>query len=222
MTTGNVILEKTQRSQKFFNKSSLKFYDVLLYGVISRFAWGAKLSNLDDFYGRHISANHLEVGVGTGFLLRRALSQRKHDRLAFMDLSEACLERSQKRLAAYQPELYRHNLLQPITQEIPQFHSIALNSVLHCIPGSFRDKSIVFTHLKTLLRAEGVLFGTTVLGTNVKKNILARPFMWLMNRLGVFNNQADDALELRAYLEQHFKVVEFTVIGVTAFFAVTI
>jgi hypothetical protein len=49
---------------------------------------------------------------------------------------------------------------------------------------------------------------------------LAKPFMWLMNSLGVFNNRSDNARDLKECLETNFRVIEFDVVGVTAFFAV--
>jgi predicted DCC family thiol-disulfide oxidoreductase YuxK len=66
----------------------------------------------------------------------------------------------------------------------------------------------------------GVLFGTTVLSEQVRKNALARPFMWLMNRLGVFNNRHDNVSELKESLAAHFQVLQFELAGVTALFAV--
>ena len=86
--------------------------------------------------------------------------------------------------------------------------------------GNLKEKTIALTHLKTLLSQRGVLFATTVLSEGVPKNILAKPAMWLLNLLGVFNNRQDNAQDLKAYLEKNFQVLEFQVVGVTAFFAV--
>ena len=91
---------------------------------------------------------------------------------------------------------------------------------MHCVPGNFKEKGIAFSHLQPLLTENGVLFGTTVLSEGVHKNLLAKPFMWLMNYLGVFNNHKDNARDLKDFLENNFQLVEFEVIGVTAFFAV--
>jgi hypothetical protein len=91
---------------------------------------------------------------------------------------------------------------------------------MHCVPGSYKEKGIAFSHLQPLLTEHGVLFGTTVLSDGVRKNLLARPFMWLMNYLGVFNNRQDNARDLKGFLEMNFQLLEFEVIGVTAFFAV--
>jgi hypothetical protein len=65
-----------------------------------------------------------------------------------------------------------------------------------------------------------VLFGSTVLSDGIRKNWLAKPFMWLMNSLGVFNNRGDRAADLEAYLQTHFQVIEFEIVGVAAFFEI--
>lgn len=91
---------------------------------------------------------------------------------------------------------------------------------MHCVPGSFKEKGIAFSNLATLLAPGGTLFGTTVLSQDVPKNLLARPFMWLMNALGVFNNRNDSARDLEMYMRDHFDIVEFQIIGVTGLFAV--
>ncbi|MCE3608277.1 class I SAM-dependent methyltransferase [Massilia sp. P8910] len=210
---------KIVRSQQYFNKLSLFFYDALLYGVISKYAWGCSIARLDAHYRKHISANHLEVGVGTGFLLNRAPLV-PTARLALMDLSAECLAKTLPKVARYRPETYVQNILQPVKHAVAPFDSISINYVLHCVPGSLDQKSIALTHLAALLAPGGRLFGTTVLSEGVRKNLLARPFMWLMNALGVFNNRQDNARALENYLRAHFTVVEFKVEGVTAIFAV--
>jgi 2-polyprenyl-3-methyl-5-hydroxy-6-metoxy-1,4-benzoquinol methylase len=208
------------RSQRFFNKASLFVYDFVLYGVISQYAWGCSIERLDSHYRRYLGSNHLEVGVGTGFLLNRAAFDSPSPRVALMDLSPACIEATAEKVARYAPETYLQNLLQPIEAKIAPFDSIAINSVMHCVPGGFKEKGIAFLHLRTLMSAGCVLFGTTVLSDGVRKNWLAKPFMWLMNFLGVFNNRADNADDLKAYLQAHFQIVEFEVVGVAAFFAI--
>jgi hypothetical protein len=77
VTTGRV-----KRSQQFFNKGGLFFYDLLLYGLISKYAWGSSIQRLDSHYKRYVTHNHLEVGVGTGFLLNRVVFDSTHPRLA--------------------------------------------------------------------------------------------------------------------------------------------
>jgi hypothetical protein len=212
--------KKTIRSQQYFNKLSLAFYDFVLYGIVSKYAWGTSIQRLDAHYKKYISSNHLEVGVGTGYLLDRVAFDTARPRLALMDLSVACLKKTARKLSRYAPRTYVQNLLEPIQQEIPAADSIGINYVMHCVPGSFKEKGIAFAHLKPLLTKDGVLFGTTVLSQQVSKNLLALAVMWLLNALGVFNNRKDNAEDLKTYLEEHFELVEFEVVGVTAFFAV--
>jgi hypothetical protein len=123
-------------------------------------------------------------------------------------------------VSRYAPEIYIQNLLEPIQNKIDKFDSIGINYVMHCVPGSFKEKGVAFTHLQPLLSENGVLFGTTVLSENIHKNWLAKPFMWLMNSLGVFNNCSDNARDLKECLKTNFQLIEFEVVGVTAFFAV--
>jgi hypothetical protein len=212
------IQHQIARSQQYFNKVSLFFYDVLLYGVISKYAWGASIARLDAHYASYASANHLEVGVGTGFLLNRVRFPHL-PRLALMDLSAPCLAKTAYKVRRYAPATYQQNILTPIVHDIAPFDSISINYVMHCVPGSFAGKGIAFVHLAALLAPNGTLFGTTVLGEGPRKNALARPFMWLMNALGVFNNRNDSARELEDFLRAHFQVLAFEVVGVTAFFA---
>jgi hypothetical protein len=216
----DVTNQRIKRSQRFFNRASLFVYDLLLYGVISKYAWGSSIQRLDQHYKKYMSLNHLEVGVGTGFLLNRAVFDSAHPRLGLMDLSRECLEKTKRKVARYAPETYVQNLLEPIQYQIDKFDSIGINFVMHCVPGGFKEKGVAFAHLQPLLSENGVLFGTIVLSEDVHKNVLAKPFMWLMNALGVFNNRSDNAQGLEECLESHFQVIEFEIVGVTAFFAV--
>jgi hypothetical protein len=212
--------QEVARSQRYFNPLSLLIYDAVLYGVISKFAWGSSISRLDAHYKKYASSNHLEVGVGTGYLLDRIRFESNAPRLALMDLSASCLEKTRQKVARYAPEVYTQNLLEPIAHSPAPFDSIGINYVMHCVPGSFAEKGIAFRNLTKLLSDHGVLFGTSVLSESVHKNLLARPFMWLMNAMGVFNNRRDNATELKTALETCGKLVYFEIVGVTAFFAI--
>lgn len=214
------LYNQTKRSQQYFNKFSLFFYDWLLYGLISKYAWGCSTKCLDDHYAKNISDNHLEVGVGTGYLLNRVTFPGGKPRLGLMDLSQSCLEKTSDKVARYQPEIYVQNLLEPVTAEIKPFESISINYVMHCVPGSFQEKGVAFQHLKPLLSQNGILFGTSVLSQGVPKNLFARMVLAILNRLGVFNNKHDNRDDLRDCLAAHFRYVDLQVVGCTAVFIV--
>lgn len=209
--------QKTKRSQAFFNGFNLAFYDVVV-AVVSPLAWRCTLPYLAGRYQRFVSNNHLEVGPGTGYFLNR-LDGLSNNRLALMDLSEACLTKSAKSLAKYQPQTYRQNILEPVTHDIEPFDSIGINYVMHCVPGNFTEKGIAFKHLAALLRPGGQIFGCSVLSENVDKNWLAKAAMGFLQGSGVFNNQHDNAADLSATLNAYFDEVKVEVIGPTAVFS---
>jgi hypothetical protein len=199
------LAHKTARSQQYFSPMSLAVYDFVLYRFISKYLWGCSGESLIARYHQLVSQKHLEVGVGTSYLLDQQ-NPAKID-LTLMDLSEACLVKSNKRLARYSPKLIRWNILDAMTGINARFDSISLNYVMHCVAGDFSTKAVAFKNLKALLNDSGILFGVTVLNTK-KSNIVARSFMWLLNRVGVFNNENDQVDALEAGLKKYFKYVD--------------
>lgn len=220
MQKNKSITTKTKRSQKYFKPWLLFFYDVILYRFVSQYIWRCKPKILIEHYKKNTSKNHLELGVGTGYLLKKA--NPAHDiSLSLMDLSQSCLEKSAKQLTAYKPKQYQQNILEPIANPIKKFDSIGINYVLHCIPGDFNEKSIVFKHLNSVLNDNGILFGSTVLHSGVKNSLLAQLLMWICNRIGLFNNKKDQANELYSALKKYFNSVELQKIGSVGVFIAT-
>ena len=79
---------------------------------------------------------------------------------------------------------------------------------------------MVIDNLAPLLRADGVVFGATLLSAGVKRSRAARALMRAYNRKGVFSNEADSLAGLRVVLERRFRSVELEVVGCAALFAV--
>ncbi|HEY1892314.1 MAG TPA: hypothetical protein VGG63_18105 [Steroidobacteraceae bacterium] len=115
--------------------------------------------------------------------------------------------------------MYRANALAPIELNVRRFDSIALNYVLHCMPGSLAAKGIAFANLKPLLNPAGVLFGSTVLRHGVPCDLGARAFMRLYNARRIFCNLEDSLADLRQALERNFRDVQLEVIGCVAQFS---
>ena len=121
-----------------FNERTLKYYDWLLEFTCNR-VWHCSIRRTLELYRRHLSSNHLEVGVGTGYFLDHSHLPGSAPRLALLDLSPDCLKHTAARLARYAPEVYRANALAPIELAVQRFDSIALNYVLHCMPGALPE-----------------------------------------------------------------------------------
>ena len=102
--------EQVHAGQAVYTKSVLVFYD-LLVGFNMRFAWQCPASKMVDRYNQFVSNNHLDVGVGSGFYLDHCRFPTQNPRLALMDLNPNSLHKTARRIARYQSEIYRANIL---------------------------------------------------------------------------------------------------------------
>ncbi|HXG79868.1 MAG TPA: class I SAM-dependent methyltransferase, partial [Methyloceanibacter sp.] len=205
------------RAHAIYTPTMLAFYDVLVHGLSNRIAWRCPTKALLELYRRNLSADHLEAGVGTGFLLDRA-GRAHFDRLVLLDINRHCLDRAGARLARFRPVLRRANLLASLEADLAPFASVGLTYVLHCLPGDMQDKLVAIDRLKPLLRPEAVLFGATILGRGGTPNLAARTLLDLYNAKGVFNNLNDDFDTLARGLRQRFALVEVEQCGLVALF----
>jgi hypothetical protein len=215
----SLIANEVDAGQAIYTKRVLAVYDVAVLGVSSRFIWKCPAPLLEAHYNAHATANHLDVGVGTGYFLDRCRFPSPTPRIALMDLNPNALEFASRRIARYRPETYRRNVLAPIALDAPRFDSVAINFLLHCLPGSMASKAVALDHLTALMNPGGVLFGATLLHDGVTRGWLARRLMSLYNRRGIFSNAEDDLVGLRRALEQRFRDVSVSVLGCAALFS---
>ena len=208
-----------EAGQAIYTKRVLAFYDLAVLGISSRFVWKCPAPLIEAHYNAHVTAKHLDVGVGTGYFLDRCRFPSPTPRIVLMDLNPNTLEVASRRIARYKPETYRRNVLDPISLDAQRFDSVGINFVLHCLPGSMVSKSVALDHLKALMNPGAVLFGATLLHGGVTRSWLARRLMSLYNSKGIFSNEQDDLPELRRALEERFRDVSVVVVGCAALFS---
>jgi 2-polyprenyl-3-methyl-5-hydroxy-6-metoxy-1,4-benzoquinol methylase len=209
---------ETRSGHTVYSRAMLAFYDFCVLGFLCRFMWRCPSRHLLDLYNQHVTSNHLDVGVGTGYFLDHCQFPTDTPRIALIDLNTNSLEVTSRRLSRYYPVTYHRDVLEPINTGAEPFDSVAINGLLHCLPGTMRTKSVVFDHLKPLLNPGGVIFGCTILNKGVKKS---RPAQWTMNCLNrqkVFTNLDDDLQDLEKELSQRFQDNDVKVIGCMALF----
>ena len=211
--------EQILGGQAVYTKHALGVYDSIVLGLSNRFLWRCPTQRLVEHYNKHVAANHLEVGVGTGYFLDHCRFSSPTVRLALMDLNQDTLGFSSQRIARYKPEMYRRNVLDPIQIEAPKFDSVGINYLLHCVPGTIETKSVAFDHLKSLMNPNAVIFGATLLQGGVPRNWFAKRLMNLYNKKGIFSNQADHLDGLTKELKRRFKDVSVEVVGCAALFS---
>lgn len=187
-----------------YSKFTLRFYDFIVMTLENKFMYHLPTALTLNHYTTHITANHLEIGVGTGYYLDKCTFPSPTPSITLLDLNRDCLETTARRLRRYQSQQTQQNILAPIQLDGARFDSVGLNYVLHCLPGSMLDKAIVFENIHRVLNPGGVVFGTTVLGRNVQHGRVEKVVLSLYNRTGILNNWEDDAESLNAILGQHF------------------
>ena len=210
--------EAVQRGAAVYSRPVLAIYDIFVLGFTNTFVWKCPSPYILQFYNQNVSEKHLDVGVGSGYFLHHCTFPSPTPRIALMDLNENSLEKTSKRLRRYAPRSYRRNVLEPVEIGDSEFGSIGLNYLLHCLPGNMISKRAVFENLKPLLREGGVIFGTTILGGDVRRNWLARAYMRIFNSKRVFSNYDDRREDLEQGLARSFGRYEVSTRGCIAFF----
>ncbi|SEI70203.1 Methyltransferase domain-containing protein [Azotobacter beijerinckii] len=214
-----VTQKQVEAGQAVYTRRTLALYDFVVLGVSNPFIWKCPTRHLEEHYAQNLSANHLDVGVGTGYFLDRCRFPADTPRVALMDLNPDTLAFAARRIARYVPRTHRRNVLEPIALEGGRFDSVGLNYLLHCLPGSLAEKAMVFDHLKALMNPGAVIFGATLLQGGVPRSILARGLMAAYNRKGIFANRADDLEVLQRELDRRFHDVSVEVVGCAALFS---
>ena len=203
-----------------YSKPLLSGYDLFVLGFSNTFVWRCSTRIMLDFYNNNVSGNHLDVGVGTGYYLDKCTFPSPNPDVAIADLNENSLQATASRIERYKPKVHVANVLEPLDITPAGFDSIALNYLIHCLPGDIKSKSVVFKNLKPLLNSNGgVIFGSTILGAGVRHNLIGRVLMRTYNAKQIFSNTADNAADLENVLKDTFREYSIKLMGCVALFA---
>jgi len=211
--------EEVAAGQAIYTRRMLFYYDLRVLWLSNPLIWKCPTSRLLAHYDRFVTANHLDVGVGSGYYLDTCFFPSAGPRLALMDLNPNSLDFAARRVARYRPQSYVRNVLEPVPFDEAGFDSVAVNYLLHCLPGDMAAKCCVFDHLAPLMNPGAVIFGSTLLQGGVARSAAARALMAHYNRHGVFSNTRDDLDTLRRELERRFDEVSIEVVGCAAVFS---
>ena len=210
--------DQVRAGQAVYGRRVLALYDWFVLGISNRFVWKCPTPQLLALYDRHITGNHLEVGVGTGYYLDRCRFPVSQPRLVLLDMNPNSLAATARRVARYQPRVVQANALEPFPVEDDRFDSAGINYVLHCLPGDLRSKACVLDHLAATLNPGGVVFGSTILTRGLELGVLARPLIRFYNARGIFSNLNDSLVDLKEVLAARFSEVNVSTIGCVALF----
>ena len=200
-----------------YSKAFLNIYDVWVVHLSNDYAWRCGRDRFLELYSCNVGARHLEVGPGSGYYLANAKFGARAA-ITLMDLNANSLDHSKRRLAEYEVSTIEGNILEPLPTQLGAFDSIGVNYVLHCVPGAWPEKGVAFSHLARVLADDGVLFGSTILGPGVKRNLFAKALTETYNAVGAFHNRADDYDGLVKALDAAFAHVTVSMVGNVALF----
>ena len=212
-------IEQVTAGQAVYTERVLNSYDMLVLGISNRFVWKCPTERLLQQYNQHVTANHLDVGVGTGYFLDHCRFPSEAPRIAMLDLNQNALDFAARRIARYRPEKYLRNVLETISIDADKYDSVGINYLFHCLPEPLEAKAVVLDHLKVLMNRNAVLFGSTLLHGGVPRNWFARRLMDIYNRNGIFSNRNDTLDGLERALHTRFRNVTVEAVGCAALFS---
>jgi SAM-dependent methyltransferase len=207
------------RGQAGYTPFLLTIYDPFVLGFMARAVWRSPTPPVVERYRQHLGRKHLDVGPGTGYFLEKAGVPPEAE-VTLLDPNPNVLARASRRLASLKVSAVEADVLKPLPVEGP-FDSVALNFVLHCLPGPQSHKALAIENVAAVLAPDGVLFGGTVLGGSTNHTLPARAVLRAFNWQGAFDNLEDTEEGLRDILEESFANVEIDVVGSTAQFTAT-
>jgi hypothetical protein len=187
--------------------------------VSNRFVWKCPTSRLRAHYDAHVTANHLDVGVGTGYFLDKCRFPSVAPRIALVDLNPETLAFASRRITRYSPATYLRNVLEPFSLGERGYDSVGVNYLFHCLPGSIQSKSVALDHLKAHMNSGAVLFGSTLLHGGVPVGRLGQRLMNVYNGQGIFSNRQDTLGGLEHELASRFRDVSIETVGCAALFS---
>lgn len=211
---------ETQDGAAIYSPLVLKLYDLWVLGFSNSYVWTCPTRKvLLPFFQKNLSANHLDVGVGTGYYPAKA-KLNPDQAITFLDLNANSLQATADRVAAAKPRLVQEDVLNPSGALGDQkFDSISLFYLLHCLPGEMERKAKdVSRFLGAHLTENGVLYGATILGSDVSHNWLGQKLMFVYNKKGVFGNADDTQTALATALSAYFSDINIRICGRVALF----
>ncbi len=201
-----------------FTRLTLPLYDLVVNRYNLPRLWRCPKERLLELYDENVGGRHLDIGVASGYLIDRCHFPSESPQITLMDLSPNSLKFAARRLRRYRPRTHLANVLEPWGLPPESFESVAISNLLHCVPGTLREKRVAFEHAREALAPGGTLFGATILGLEADHSKQSRKAIEGLNRKGACSNLEDRREDLEAGLTATFPSSEVEVQGVIALF----
>ncbi|HVL00892.1 MAG TPA: class I SAM-dependent methyltransferase, partial [Dongiaceae bacterium] len=137
--------QRVDKAAAVYSPLLLSVYDLWVYRVAAPRFFRCPLRIFHHFYEQNVSRHHLDIGVGSGSLLQHCKQKNLLEKVSLLDLNPNCLTAATEALQPLPVQTYCADVLQPFPIEQGQFATVGMNFLLHCVPGSFREKGVAFT-----------------------------------------------------------------------------
>lgn len=217
---GDFMSLNTNDGSKVYTPLSLSLYNWWVLKVSNDYAWRC---NTDEFliphFKAHLGKNHMDIGVGTGFYLKKSADEIQ--KITLTDLNTHSLECAKKYISDKQlNSCLCHDVFNKFPDELQlSFDSISIFYLLHCLPGTMHDKKQAIINIAEMLKDDGTLYGATILGEGVKHNFFGSKLMSIYNEKGIFSNAVDSSDSLEMMLSSLFEDVSINIKGTVALFS---
>lgn len=202
-----------------YRRPALAAYDAIVLGLVSRWIWRCPRRTMLTHYDDHVGARHLDIGPGTGWFLDKCRFPVREPEITLLDLNDMVLATATRRIRRYRPAAHNGDVFKPLDLGSARFDSVGMNFLLHCLPGPFPHKSVVFDNVLPFLAPGARVFGSTVLGPGTGHTAISGRLLEKLNHSGVFNNAEDRLDDLVQELKTRFTDVEVRRSGTVVLFS---
>jgi SAM-dependent methyltransferase len=138
-----------------------------------------------------------------------------------MDLNPSSLAAASRRDSAIKiKECIQHDVFETIPIKYhAKFDSISMFYLLHCLPGTLKEKERVIVNVANALKPDGTLYGATILGDSAAHNRFGNKLMKIYNSKGIFSNREDSEQDLHSVLSSNFVDVNVVRVGKVVIFS---
>lgn len=207
----------TAKGREIYNPWSLRLHDLWAIYFSNRFIWRCPKKHILEHCQKNISNNHLDIGVGTGYYLKKCHFPPSPD-LSLLDINPHNLHAANHKVKSLNPTRYQADIFKPQTFLNNRFDSVSMINLLHCLPGDMRSKTKAIKHAVDMLKSNGILFGTTIISDSTYHTNLSMMISKLYNEKGVFSNEFDSLRALKHALSRYLDNIEVEVKGCVALF----
>ncbi|MFI5779786.1 class I SAM-dependent methyltransferase [Nocardia sp. NPDC051570] len=222
MDSTDGISQVGQDGASVYSPWMLAMYDFRVLWFNCGVVWRCSPRHTLALYNRNMSADHLDIGTGSGWHLSHAGYPTASPKVTLVDLNRQPLEVSSRRLRrrGIDPVIRIGSVLAPLPVDRRRFTSVSATWLMHCVTGGWDSKGKAFQHISDVMADDGVFFGATVLDSGVSHTALSRAEMRRLRAHNIYRNDTDDLDGLVAALKRAFTEVDVDTRGSAAVWTV--